>query len=351
MDERAARVLEAAGADCAVLTSPAAVAYATGFAPFAGAGPSPFDAGPPLAAVSPDGVVLVVADADAGSPVRAGVTVRAYRSFEPGAEPPVDGYLAAVRAAIGGRRCAAEPTRPALLELDAAVLDLTDVRLIKTADEVAALRGAAELASAGQRAARAALAPGRTELAVFAAARAAMEALAGEPLALGADLLSGARTLEVMGPPGSRAIAAGDPVLCDLVPRLGAYWGDSSTTPAAGEPSARFARLHRTARDALELAVETARPGVRAGELDAAVRGAIERAGYVDPIHVGHGIGVSNVEPPRIVPGAPARLRAGMVLMLEPTAVDPGVAAVRLEWMVLVTEDGAEVLSTHEVAM
>jgi Xaa-Pro aminopeptidase len=351
MDERAARVLEAAGAECAVLTSPAAVAYATGFAPFAGAGPSPFDAGPPVAVVSADGVVLVAADADAGTPVRAEVELRAYGSFAPGPESPVDAYRAAVRAAIAGRRCAAEPIRPALLELAAAEVDLTQARLTKTAEEVEALRRAAELASAGQRAAGAALAPGRSELAVFADARAAMEALAGEPLALGADLLSGERTLEVMGPPRNRAIGPGEPVLCDLVPRLGAYWGDSSTTPVAGDPGAAITRLHRAALDALELAVETARPGVRAGELDAAVRGVIERAGYTDPIHVGHGIGVTNFEPPRIVPDAPERLRAGMVLMLEPTAVDPGVAAVRLEWMVVVTEDGAEVLSTHEVAL
>ena len=148
--------------------------------------------------------------------------------------------------------------------------------------------------------------------------------------------------------PGNREIRAGDPVLCDLVPRLGAYWGDSSTTPVAGEPSDRFERLHRTARHALEHGVETARPGITAGELDAAVRGVIEDAGYTDPIHVGHGIGVTNFEAPRIVPGESTRIQAGMVLMLEPTAVDPGVAAVRLEWMIHVGDGGAVVLSSHE---
>jgi Xaa-Pro aminopeptidase len=137
-------------------------------------------------------------------------------------------------------------------------------------------------------------------------------------------------------------------VLCDLVPRLGAYWGDSSTTTVAGEPTAAFARLHRSARQALEHGVETARAGMTAGELDAAVRGVIERAGYSDPIHIGHGIGVSSFEAPRIVPGEPTRLQAGMVLMLEPTAVEPGVAAARLEWMIHLGEGGAEVLSTHD---
>jgi Xaa-Pro aminopeptidase len=178
-----------------------------------------------------------------------------------------------------------------------------------------------------------------------------MEAAAGEPLALGADLLSGERTLEVMGAPSGRTIAAGDPVLCDLVPRLGAYWGDSSTTPVAGAPSAGFGRLHRTALAALEHGVEHARPGITAGALDAAVRGVIERAGYADPIHVGHGIGVTSFEPPRIVPGDPTPLAAGMVLMLEPTAVAPGLGAARLEWMVHVTDGGAEVLSTHGQAL
>jgi Xaa-Pro aminopeptidase len=358
MDERAARVLEAAaaaGAECAVLTSPAAVAYATGFAPFGGAGPSPFDAAPPLAVVSPEEIVLVVADADADAPVRDEVTVRDYHVFAPSRRrrDPLDAYLAVVRDCVG-RRCAVERTLPSIVagvigrrvSFDA---ELRRARLTKTAEEVEALRAAAELASTGQRAALAALAPGRTELELFAEVRAAMEAAAGEPLALGADLLSGERTLKIMGPPTQREIRPGDPVLCDLVPRLGAYWGDSSTTPVAGEPAERFERLHRTARDALEHGVETARPGITAGELDAAVRGVIEQAGYTDPIHVGHGIGVTNFEAPRIVPGESTRIQAGMVLMLEPTAVDPGVAAVRLEWMIHVGDGGAQVLSSHEL--
>lgn len=358
MDERAARVLAAAsavGAECAVLTSPAAVAYATGFAPFGGAGPSPFDAAPPLAVVAPDGIVLIVADADAETPVRAEVTVRDYHSFAPTRwrRDPLDAYLAAVRAAVR-RSCAVERTLPTVvtgvierrMSFDG---ELRRARMTKTAEEVEALRAAAELASTGQRAALAALAPGRTELELFAEIRGAMEAAAGELLALGADLLSGERTLDVMGGPTDREIRPGDAVLCDLVPRLGAYWGDSSTTFVAGEPPERFERLHRTARTALEHGVETARPGITTGELDAAVRGVIERAGYSDPIHVGHGIGVANFEAPRIVPGEPARIEAGMVLMLEPTVVDAGFAAARLEWMIHVTETGAEVLSTHEL--
>jgi Xaa-Pro aminopeptidase len=225
---------------------------------------------------------------------------------------------------------------------------LKRARLTKTPAEIDELRSAAELASLGQRTAGELAQPGITELELFAEVRRVLESTVGEPLALGADLLSGERTLEVMGPPGNRVLRAGDPLLCDLVPRLGAYWGDSATTPVVGEPTAGFERLHAAARSALEQGIETARPGLAAGDLDAAVRGVIERAGFADPIHVGHGIGVTNFEAPRIVPQEPTRLEAGMVLMLEPTVVEQSVAAARLEWMIELTDHGAEVLSTHE---
>lgn len=75
----------------------------------------------------------------------------------------------------------------------------------------------------------------------------------------------------------------------------------------------------------------------------------IEDAGLSDRIHIGHGIGVTNFEHPRLVPGAPEELRPGMVLMVEPGAYDDRTGGVRLEWVFLVTDDGNEVLSPYDV--
>jgi Xaa-Pro dipeptidase len=75
----------------------------------------------------------------------------------------------------------------------------------------------------------------------------------------------------------------------------------------------------------------------------------IKEAGLSDPIHIGHGIGVTSFEHPRLVPGAPQELRPGMVLMVEPGAYDAQIGGVRLEWMFLVTEDGNEILSPYDV--
>jgi Xaa-Pro dipeptidase len=354
--DRVLAALAAADAGWALLTTAASVTYVTGHVPAPG---SPFDGGPPLALVTRDGeVALVVADLEEADAATARADhVVAYHAFMPPARERrlEQAYVGAVATAIEALGASGTPaveirTLPASLAgslhapvaIDAA---LERARLTKTAAEIEVLREAAALTAVGQHALLDALAPGTTELEVFGAVRLAMETAAGAQLQLGADLLSGERTLEVMGPPGPRVLRDGDPVLCDLVPMVAGYWGDSCTTPVVGEPSPEFARLHATVAGALEHAGEVIRPGIKAGELDAAVRGRVERAGYRNPIHSGHGIGVESVEAPRIVPGDPTPLEPGMVLMLEPGGVLAGVAAARLEWMFLVTEDGAEVMS------
>jgi Xaa-Pro dipeptidase len=359
-DERRKRVVAAlagAGAGWAVLTTPASITYATGHVPAPG---SPFDGGPPVAVITRDGgAALVVADIDEPDAAAGGAdVVTTYHAFSPAArerrleEAYADAVLATIEAVgVSGPPAVEARSLPASLmpalgdgvvAFDAA---LERARLTKTAAEIGVLRRAAELTAVGQHALLAAMAAGLTELELFGAVRLAMEAAAGGQLQLVADLLSGERTLGVMGPPGPRRLRDGDPVLCDLVPMVDGYWGDSCTTPVVGEPTAEFARLHAALKSALEHAADILRPGMTAGDLDAEVRGIVERAGYRNPIHSGHGIGTESVEAPRIVPGDPTPLEPGMVLMLEPGGVLDGVAAARLEWMFLITDDGAEMMS------
>lgn len=367
VDERALRVAEAvraAGADWAVLTAPASVSYATGHDEPAGAGRSPFAGGPAVAIVAADGdTVLVAADADIDpTAVRTDAT-QSYEAFAlPPGGPGLDGlYLDTVRAALAesgvGGTVGFEPaTCPDGVRglLAGTTVDLTaalrDARAVKTPAEVETLRACAALTAVGQRAAHDAAAPGMTELELFAEIRRALDAEVGEPVALGADLLSGvARTAGVMGGPGPRVLEDGDPVICDLVPRSRGYWGDSCLSWTLGEPSAGYTRLYAVARRALDHAAETLRPGMTAGEFAVGVLAVIEDAGLSDPIHVGHGIGVTNFEHPRLVPGAPEELLPGMVLMVEPGAYDAGVGGVRLEQMFLVTDGGNEVMSPYDV--
>jgi Xaa-Pro aminopeptidase len=169
-----------------------------------------------------------------------------------------------------------------------------------------------------------------------------MERAAGGRLPVMADLVSGPRTKEIGGPPGLRILAEGDLVLCDLVPRVSGYWGDSCSTFAVGEPSPAARDAHARALETLEALVAEIRPGAVAGDIDAVARGAL---GY--PHHTGHGLGTSWHEEPRIVPNSTTVLQEGMVVALEPgTYGDDGV---RLEQVVLVTGEGCEVLSGHDL--
>jgi Xaa-Pro aminopeptidase len=224
--------------------------------------------------------------------------------------------------------------------------ELNDRRCTKTDEEIERLRWCAHLTDLGQAEALRGAQPGRSELEVWAGVRLAMEAAEGRRMPVAGDLTSGIdSTAAISGWPTDRVIREGDPILCDLAPRARGYWGDSCNTIVVGEAPAGFDVLYRATQEAVETAIDSLRPGITAGDLDATMRAVFDRHGVVDPIHMGHCIGTGVHEWPRIVPDETAAIREGMVLMLEPGAYAPGVGGVRLEWMYLVTAAGNEVLS------
>lgn len=369
LDERTTRVcaaLRQVGADYAVLTGVDSVCYATGFECSVEWGPSPFAGGPIVALVTSEGATALVVSNLEEAPARASraTSVFAYEGLSPERHPALEAnYVDALEeacaalgvagvAAIEPGTCTATVQRAVAGSLERYVSlspVLERVRAEKTSAEVTQLRECARLTAVGQRAALHASQPGRTELDAFAGLRAAMENEAGGRLALTGDYVSGVdRTAECEGWPNQRVLREGDPVIADLAPRHGGYWGDSCNTFVLGDPSEAFADLYRVVQAALETCCETLRPGISAGDLDRKARAVIEGAGYVNLLHTGHGIGTSVHEFPRIVGEETAVLKPGMVLMLEPGAYKPGVGGVRLEWMFLVTETGNEVLSPFE---
>jgi len=145
--------------------------------------------------------------------------------------------------------------------------------------------------------------------------------------------------------PGNRILREGEMVIVDLVPRYRGMWGDSCNTLVIGHASPAQNRLLDQVAEILAGLIKLVRPGAKACDLDATGRAKIAGLGGTYEHHTGHGLGASWHEEPRIVPYNTLELKPGMVLALEPGIYFEGQFGVRLESVMLVTDQGAEVLT------
>jgi len=147
---------------------------------------------------------------------------------------------------------------------------------------------------------------------------------------------------------GDREIERGDPVVLDFGAYVDGYPGDQTRTVVFdGEPPAEFESVHETVRAAQRAAVEAVEPGVHAAAVDRAAREVVEDAGYGDRfVHrTGHGVGLDVHEAPYVVADNDAELEPGMVFSVEPGIYLDGEFGVRVEDLVVVTDDGCERLN------
>lgn len=161
-------------------------------------------------------------------------------------------------------------------------------------------------------------------------------------------------------PPGRRPLSEGSKLLIDWGAELKGYKSDLTRTlrsPFGVAPSRRnkqervgydLEELHGILIQAQDAALAAIHGGVEAKEVDSAARQVIADAGYGDYFThgLGHGIGLEVHEAPRVRQNSDEVLEAGMIITIEPGIYIPGWGGVRLEDDVLVTKDGATVLST-----
>jgi Xaa-Pro aminopeptidase len=143
--------------------------------------------------------------------------------------------------------------------------------------------------------------------------------------------------------PGHRTIREGDAVVMDFGGRVGGYCSDMTRTVSVGEPSEEVREVHEVVRVAQQAAFDAVAPGLPARDVDLAAREVIARAGYGHAfVHrTGHGIGLEEHEDPYIVEGNDLALEAGMSFSIEPGIYLEGRFGVRIEDIVVVTDEGA----------
>jgi len=227
---------------------------------------------------------------------------------------------------------------------------LAPLRRRKDDAELSALRSAAAAADATMRDVRAlgADAVGRTERDLSAYVEKRLAAHGGEGVAFDTIVGAGPNGADPHHASGDREIRAGDPVVLDFGTRIDAYPSDQTRTVVFdGDPPAAFERVHDVVREAQAAAVDAVEPGTTTGAVDRAARSVIEDAGYGDRfVHrTGHGVGLDVHEEPNVVAGGETELEPGMVCSVEPGVYLTDRFGVRIEDLVVVTEDGAERLN------
>jgi len=146
---------------------------------------------------------------------------------------------------------------------------------------------------------------------------------------------------------GSALIAPGESAIFDIFAPVNRYWCDMTRTVFYRSVGDEERRVYEVVRAANAAGIAAARPGVPISQVDAAARKVISDAGYGQYFthRTGHGIGLSCHEPPDCSGVSDAIIQPGMCFSVEPGIYLPGRFGVRIEDLVVVTDDGVEVLN------
>jgi len=223
------------------------------------------------------------------------------------------------------------------------------MRMVKEVEEVAKLRAASALAESVLTDLLPGFTAGVTEEEM--AARFAYELRKRGAQGESFDMIAlfGARSSLPHGMPGPKALESGDIVLLDFGCVLESYCSDLTRTFAYGTlPGAWFQEIYEVTQRAQEAALEAIRPGAACRDVDGVARGIISEAGYGQYFGhgLGHGVGLEVHEAPRLNKLSSAVLEPGMIVTVEPGIYLPEKGGVRIEDLVVVTEDGCERLTT-----
>jgi Xaa-Pro aminopeptidase len=231
-------------------------------------------------------------------------------------------------------------------ELVAAGSVVEGLREVKDDGELAAMRAAAELGDEIYEHVREAGLRGRTELEVGREIERVIRERGAEP-AFPPIVAAGANGALPHATPADEEIPAGTLVVVDLGCQLDGYCSDCTRTFATGDLSERAHEVYDLVATAQRTALDVVRAGTTGKQADSVARELIDAAGEGERFGhaLGHGVGMEVHEGPVLAQRSERELVAGNVVTVEPGVYLPGEFGVRIEDLVVVGEDGREVLS------
>jgi Xaa-Pro aminopeptidase len=186
-----------------------------------------------------------------------------------------------------------------------------------------------------------------TEIDLALAIETTMRCKGAERPSFGTIVASGENGALPHAVPGSSPLRKDGSLTIDMGLVLDGYCSDMTRNLVPGEPEKQYVKLHRLVRRAHLAGAAALRAGVRCSDADRAARTIIADAGYGEYFghSLGHGVGLAVHEEPRLSSRSNKKLKAGMIVTVEPGIYIPGWGGIRLENMYVVREDGCENLN------
>jgi Xaa-Pro aminopeptidase len=321
--------IAAAGADAALITSPANVRYLSGL-------------------VSSNAAVLLPAEGDgvlATDSRYAEAAARDCQDIELITERQVDEALAGLATVRGYRVLAFEAQdltferytvlakadgAPRLIPLGHAIEEL---RMVKDEGEIDLIARACALTGEAFDAVLGAIRPGRTEREYAVLLERAMVDLGADGIAFNSIVASGPNGAIPHHVPTGRRLEAGDLITIDCGASYQGYHADMTRTVALGEPAPWQQEIYELVAAAQLAGVAAAVPGADVRDVDASARDIIKAAGHGGHFQhgLGHGIGLEVHEAPMMGYGRTGTLKARVPVTVEPGVYLPGRGGVRIE--------------------
>ena len=276
------------------------------------------------------------------------------------AKGPLVAAVAAAIARLGLKRIGYEPARmtcdayeslKARLPMRASLEPLKgwveELRMVKSAAEIALIRRSVETNSRAFDQAVARIRPGMTEQDLAAELEYRMRRLGAEKPAFVTIVAAGVRSALPHAQPTAARFKPRGLVLVDMGAQQDGYCSDMTRMLYLGAPTAKVKRVYRAVLEAQLAAIATVRAGASTAAVDRVARRVLKGYG-LDRAFVhstGHGLGLEIHEPPRLGKRDKGRLEAGMAITIEPGVYLEGFGGVRIEDTVLVTGTGCEILT------
>lgn len=237
-------------------------------------------------------------------------------------------------------------------ELVPASKALMNLRYVKDAAELAAIRRAAAIADEGWKTFVATCQPGVPQYEITARCEGVVRELGAEDNFM--ILSSGTTDVYGMTPPSDRRLARGDSVLTEFTPQVDGYYAQLCRSLTVGPASAEQRASFDVFKRAADAALAMIRPGVTAADIARAENAVFEAEGYGEYCSAqytrvrGHAVGLHFDEEPMLWPDVDFPIRAGMVLIPHPNTYLPLAGYMVFGDSVVVTETGCERLTQTE---